>query len=174
MDTLLVNIRPETPADYDVVRQINEAAFETNGEASLVDALRVSVSPYISLVAERDGNVLGHILFTPITVDSDDHPWSAMGLAPMAVSPEHQKTGIGSTLVRAGLVECQRIGQTIVFVLGHPEYYPRFGFVSAPPLGLTCEYPVSDEVFMVAELERGAINGRIGLVRYAPAFNEHG
>ena len=172
MDSLQLHIRPETQADYDAVRNINEAAFETPTEAKLVDALRVSVAPYISLVAERDDDVLGHILFTPVTVDSGDTPWSALGLAPMAVAPGNQRHGIGSALVRAGLAECRRIDQPVVFVLGHPEYYPRFGFVPAPPLGLICEYPVPDEVFMVAELEPGAISSRTGLVRYAPAFNE--
>ncbi len=166
--------RLETQADYDAIRHINEAAFETPAEAKLVDALRVSVASYISLVAERDGNVLGHILFTPVTVDSGDTQWSALGLAPMAVAPDNQRQGIGSSLVRAGLAECRSIGQPVVFVLGHPKYYPRFGFVPAPPLGLTCEYPVPDEVFMVAELEPDAIRSRTGLVRYAPAFNDLG
>lgn len=174
MNALELHIRSETPADYDRVRQINKAAFETCGEAKLVDALRVSVTSYISLVAERDGNVLGHILFTPVIVSSDENLWAAMGLAPMAVAPENQRQGIGSALVRAGLAECLRIDEPIVFVLGHPEYYPRFGFVPAPPMDLMCEYPVPDEVFMVAELERGVISGRTGLVRYAPAFNELG
>ncbi len=172
MDSLQLHVRPETQADYDAVRNINEAAFETPDEAQLVDALRVSVEPCISLVAERDGEVLGHILFTPVTVHSGDTPWSAFGLAPMAVTPDNQRQGIGSALVRAGLAECLRNGQLVVFVLGHPEYYPKFGFVPAPPLGLTCEYPVPDEVFMVAELESGAISNRTGLIRYAPAFNE--
>ena len=174
MDSLHLNIRHETQADYDAVRHINEAAFDTSAEAKLVDALRVSVESYISLVAERDGEVLGHILFTPVTVDSGDTQWSALGLAPMAVAPANQRQGIGSALVRAGLAECRRIDQPVVFVLGHPKYYPRFGFAPAPQLGLTCEYPVPDEVFMVAELEPGAINSRTGLVRYAPAFNDLG
>ncbi len=172
MDSLQLHVRPETQADFDAVRHINEAAFETPAEAKLVDALRVSVAPFISLVAERDGDVLGHILFTPVTVDFGDTPWSALGLAPMAVAPANQRQGIGSALVRSGLAECRRIDQPVVFVLGHPEYYPRFGFVPAPPLGLTCEYPVPDDVFMVAELEPGALKDRTGLVRYAPAFND--
>ncbi len=172
MDSLQVHVRPETQADYNAVRNINEAAFETSAEAKLVDALRASVAPYISLVAEREGNVLGHILFTPVTVDSGDTPWSALGLAPMAVTPGNQSQGIGSALVRSGLAECRHIDRPVVFVLGHPEYYPRFGFVPAPPLGLTCEYPVPDDVFMVAELEPGALKDRTGLVRYDPAFND--
>lgn len=170
MDASHPHIRLETPADHHAVRHINEAAFETPAEAKLVDALRESVTPYISLVAEREGVVLGHILFTPVTIESDSGTWSALGLAPMAVAPGCQRQGIGSALVRAGLEACKQINQPIVFVLGHPEYYPRFGFVSAPPLGLTCEYSVPDEVFMVTELETDAIDGQTGLIKYTPPF----
>ena len=93
-----------------------------------------------------------------------------MGLAPMAVRPENQKQAIGSALVEAGLKQCEHAGIAAVVVLGHPEYYPKFGFVPAPPLGLTCEYAVPDEVFMVAELTPGALADRSGLIKYAPPF----
>ena len=168
---LKVSIRIEDKADHEAVRAINTQAFGQPDEAKLVDALRGSVDPFISLVAQLEGVVVGHIMFSPVRIESDAEPWSAMGLAPMAVSCEYQRQGIGGALIRAGLDKCLRLGQPIVFVLGHPEYYPRFGFVSAPPLGLRCEYDVPDEVFMVLELEPGAIAGRSGLVSYAAAFN---
>ncbi len=167
-------IRPEKEADFDAVRNVNRLAFGQAAEATLVDALRKSAELFISLVADDDNQVVGHILFTPVSLDSDDSTSTALGLglAPMAVLPEYQRQGVGSGLVRAGLRECQRVGVNVVVVLGHPEYYPRFGFVPASQKGLTSEYPVADEVFMAIELEPGALKGRRGLVKYRPEFAE--
>ena len=167
-------IRPEKEADFDAVRKVNTLAFGQAAEATLVDALRKSAELFISLVAVDDNQVVGHILFTPVSLESDDSTSTALGLglAPMAVLPEYQRQGVGSGLVRAGLRECQRIGVNVVVVLGHPEYYPRFGFVPASQKGLTSEYPVPDEVFMAIELEPGALKGRRGLVKYRPEFAE--
>lgn len=167
-------VRPEVSSDHDAVRRLNEAAFKQPDEAKLVDALRENVTPLISLVAELDDCLTGHILFSPVTVESDDTSWMALGLAPMAVAPDQQKQGIGSALIRAGLDACRALHEHVIFVLGYPEYYPRFGFVSASPLGLRCEYDVPDEVFMVIELEPGALAARTGLVKYAPAFGDLG
>lgn len=160
----------ETEADYVAVRQVNESAFGRPDEAALVDALRKTAHPQVSLVAELDGQIVGHIFFSPVTIESEASTFTALGLAPMAVLPEFQNQGIGSLLVRRGLEECQSINQEIVVVLGHPEYYPRFGFVPARQKGLRCEYDVPDEVFMVAELKAGALAGRGGLVKYSPEF----
>ena len=166
-----MHVRHEASDDCPAIREVNERAFGQPDEANLVDALRGKVEPFISLVAERDGRVVGHILLTPVTIDSDDGVTSmAMGLGPMAVLPECQQQGIGSQLVRAGLQECRKIGQFVVFVLGHPTYYPRFGSEPAPPKGLVCQWDVPDEAFMVIELRPGALAGRRGLVRYAEAF----
>jgi putative acetyltransferase len=110
------------------------------------------------------------MLFTAVMIESDAPAWTALGLAPMAVLPQCQRQGIGSHLVRAGLTACVRQGHTVVVVLGHPTYYPRFGFVPAAAKGLRCEYPVPDGVFMVAELVSGALDGRTGLVKYRPEF----
>jgi putative acetyltransferase len=90
----------------------------------------------------------------------------------MAVLPERQNQGIGSMLVREGLRECQRIGHDVVVVLGHPDYYPRFGFVVAKTKSLSCEYSVPDEYFMVAELSPNALKGRSGLVIYHSEFSK--
>jgi putative acetyltransferase len=165
-----VPIRAEQPQDAAAVREVNLRAFPTSAEADLVDALRAQVQPWISLVALQDGQVAGHALYTPVHVQSAV-PWAAMALGPMAVLPELQRRGIGSALIRAGLAGCRRIGHPVVFVLGHAEYYPRFGFAPAPPQGLTCDWPVPDDVFMVAELEPGALAGRTGRVKYHPAFD---
>jgi putative acetyltransferase len=163
-------IRIETPEDFPDVRRVNETAFGRPNEAALVDALRTVAHPYVSLVAIEDQQVVGHIFFSPVSIETDGPVPQAMGLAPMAVLPEYQRRGIGSLLVRDGLQECQRLGYDVVVVLGHPEFYPRFGFGRASDKGLRCEYQVPDEAFMVSELRPGALNGIRGLVRYHEVF----
>jgi putative acetyltransferase len=163
-------VRAERPEDRGAVRRVNELAFETAAEADLVDALREGGAAEVSLVAEEGGLLVGHILFSPVSVESEGGDWEASGLGPMAVVPERQGHGVGSALVSEGLRECLRLGREVVFVLGHAEYYPRFGFRPAGPLGLTCEFPTPEEFFMVAELRPGALAGRKGLVRYRPEF----
>ena len=148
---------------------MNSLAFETDDEAKLVDRLRYTDS-HIALVAVARGQVVGHIMFTPVTLDGERTTFA--GLAPMAVLPEYQNQGIGSRLVAEGLNECRDAGFTAVFVLGHPDYYPRFGFSTAKLKGFSCEYPAPDEAFMALELEMGALEGKNGLIRYNPAFNE--
>jgi len=165
-------VRTETIEDHESVRRVNELAFARCNEAALVDALRANARPYVSLVAVVHEEVVGHIFFSPVSVESEAGGFTAMGLAPMAVLPEHQNQGIGSQLVREGLKECRRIGQNIVVVLGHPNYYPRFGFAPASLKGLRSEYDVPDEVFMVMELTEGALNGRRGLVKHHPEFSK--
>lgn len=165
-------IRPETAEDLPAVHRLVELAFGQSSEADLVDALRDQAHPLISLVAVLEGEVVGHIFFSPVSIESERDRFTAMGLAPMAVLPDHQNKGIGSELVRAGLKECRRIGHDVVVVLGHPRYYPRFGFVPACGKGIRSEYDVADDVFMVAELTSGALGGRTGLVKYHPAFGE--
>jgi putative acetyltransferase len=163
------SVREEAPGDHAAIRDITTRAFGGQAEADLVDALRSAARPFISLVAVERGAVVGHICFSPVTID-DAVSSDAMGLAPMAVAPELQRRGIGSQLIRSGLDECRRRGVVVVVVLGHPGYYPRFGFVPARQMGLTCEYPVPDEVFMAMELAPGALRGPSGLVRYHAAF----
>ena len=167
----MIVIRDETDSDYEAVHRVNELAFDRPEEANLVESLRDAVPDLISLVAVSDHDVIGHILFSPVTVKGADSDFQAIALGPMAVLPEHQRTGIGSQLVRNGLDRCVRAGENIVFVVGHPRFYPRFGFVPARPLGFECEYAVPDDVFMVTELEEGALAGLSGMVRYHPAFN---
>lgn len=166
-------IRIEQRSDKDLVYAIHAEAFETSAEAGLVDALRIRARPFISLVAEEGNEVCGHILFTPVTL-SGVPELPIVGLAPMAVAPERQNQGLGSALVRTGLDECKRQGFVAVVVLGHPNYYPRFGFQPASKFQLRSEYEVPDEVFMVAELSPGALRGKTGVIRYHEAFRSLG
>lgn len=165
-------IRAETEADHSAVHEVNERAFGRAGEADLVDALRRNARPQISLVAELDGRIVGHIFFSPVSIESEGSNSYALGLAPMAVLPEFQNRSIGSQLVRRGLEESLSMGHEVVVVLGHPGYDPRFGFVTAKQKGLLCEYDVPEEAFMVVELREGALAGRRGLVRYRPEFSD--
>ncbi len=162
-------IRPEQEADHAAVRAVNTAAFDTAAEADLVDALRTQAQPLVSLVAEEKREVVGHILFSPVTLVGHAGLKLA-GLAPMAVTPAYQRKGIGSALVRAGLDYCRREGFVAVIVLGHPEYYPRFGFAPATRFGIGSEYDVPDEVFMALELQAGVLAGKTGLIKYHDAF----
>lgn len=165
-----ISIRLEQPADLAAIRQVNEEAFGRPNEADLVDALRRAAAVSASLVAEVGGVIVGHILFSPVTVDGPAGRFPAVGLAPMAVRPAYQRQGVGGQLIRAGLETCRRAGHELVFVLGHANYYPRFGFRPAQPLGLRWEVAVPVEVFMVAELRPGALAGRSGVMKYHPAF----
>jgi putative acetyltransferase len=163
-------IRAEKAGDRDAVYAVNVSAFETASEAKLVDTLREQVQPVVSLVAEDNGEVIGHIVFSPVSLSGYPN-LKVMGLAPMAVAPRQQRRGIGSALVRAGLDQCRQLGFAAVVVLGHPEYYPRFGFSTASQFGIDSEYDVPDEVFVALELEPDALSGKTGRVKYHAAFS---
>ena len=164
-------IRAEEERDWAAVHAVNLSAFETPAEANLVDALRDQAQPLVSLIAEDNGGIVGHIMFSPVSLSG--HPaLRIMGLAPMAIAPEHQRKGIGSALVRAGLDRCRQLGFGAVVVLGHSSYYPRFGFSSSARFGIGCEYEVPEEVFMVVELRAGFLDGVSGQVKYHSAFGD--
>jgi putative acetyltransferase len=121
------------------------------------------------MVADDDGEIIGHIMFSPVVLDG--HPeLKIMGLAPMAVVPARQRQGVGSALVRAGLEECRKLGFGAIVVLGHPDYYPRFGFSPSTRFGITSEYEVPENVFMVMELRPSYLHGASGTIRYHAAF----
>lgn len=164
-----MQICPEQPTDVAAIHALNTAAFERVAEADLVDALRKQASPLVSLVAIQGEQVVGHILFTPVTLSS--HPnLKIMGLAPIAVSPAHQKQGIGAALIQAGLQECRVLGYGAIVVLGHPDYYPKFGFVPTSQYQITCEYDVPPEAIMLIELIPGYLENKSGMISFHPAF----
>lgn len=167
----MILIRPEQPADipaiHDVVAQAFQQAFGSTAEADLVDNLRANGKAIVSLVAVDDDQIVGHILFSEVTLGDA----TIIGLAPLAVLPGRQKQGIGALLTNAGIEACRNKRYTAMVVLGHPEYYARFGFVPASGFGITSEYDVRDEVFRVLELQPGGLTNCAGLARYQPEFN---
>ena len=156
-------IRPAAPGDHAAIRAVEEAAFGQPDEAELVDRLRADVDALVELVAEDGGEVVGHILFSPMRNEAG---LSVAALAPVAVAPARQRGGVGGALVRAGLEACRAAGVDLVVVLGHADYYPRFGFSAQAAEALTA--PFSGPHFMALELTPGAL--RPMTVRYAPAF----
>jgi putative acetyltransferase len=165
-----VLIRPETPVDLDAIRHVNRLAFGQDDEAQLVDALRRGGYVQLSLVAEQAGQVVGHILFSDLPILTDTGEVPALALAPMAVLPEFQRQGIGSALVRRGLEVCKEQGHRIVIVVGHPHFYPRFGFSSKQAIHLVSPFSGEDS-FMAVALVPGALDNVAGRVQYPPPFD---
>jgi putative acetyltransferase len=161
-------IRPERDEDAAAVRRVHETAFSTAAEANLVERLRAGGKAVIALVAEDGASIVGHILFSPIALE----PLAGtvgLGLAPVAVLPDHEKHGVGRRLIQNGLAECHARGASFVVVIGDPPYYSRFGFEPAEKYGLRNEYGAG-EAFMVFELVSGALPPPGTLVKYAPEF----
>jgi len=169
----MITIRPEQPKDILSVHAVNESAFGQPTEANLVDTLRTACPDALSLGAVSDDQVVGHILFTPVTINSDELKVKGMGLAPMAVLPDCQRQGIGSRLVKAGMEILRQRHCPLLIVLGHPEYYPRFGFVPASRHGILCQWPdVPDEAFMVLILDNTILSKVSGTARYREEFDQ--
>lgn len=166
-----VHIRQETPEDRERVYDVNLGAFGRKAEAKLVDMLREVPGPGVSLVAEAEGDIVGHIMFTPVEVEHSDKGLLALGLAPMAVVPEYQRKGVGSVLVQAGVDACKELDVDVVFVLGHADYYPKFGFESAATFGLSYGAEEFGPHFMVLELTPGSLKRMSGLVQYRQEFD---
>ena len=166
----MIHIRPEKPEDRAAIYAVVLAAFGRPEEAQLVDALRDGghFDPRLSLVCQRDGQIIGHILLSRITIGSAP----ALALAPLAVTPTYQRQGYGSALLEAALQAARELGHQAVVVLGHPDFYPRFGFVPAADRGITAPFEVPREAFLVRELLPGALEGVSGIVTYpAPFFD---
>ncbi|MES9991593.1 MAG: N-acetyltransferase [Candidatus Thiodiazotropha sp.] len=167
----MMEIRKEKQSDRDAIYELNIVSFDNGPEAVLVNKLRATCKDYLSFVAIEDGVVVGHILFTPVTIDG--YEAIGMGLAPMAVLPSHQRKGIGSKLVRYGLEYLRTIACPFVIVLGHPEYYPRFGFELASKYRLVSQWEgVPDEAFMVVVFDQAALPKAGGIARYRDEFDE--
>lgn len=164
-------IRKEKNEDQKAVREINLNAFPTDVEATLVEKLRSSMDT-ISLVAVHEDKVVGHILFSPLTIENDEESFPALILAPIAVLPEYQKQGIGSKLIEKGIIECRNQGHSIIVLVGHPEYYPRFGFNSAEQNGIEHPFEVPENVFMVYELVQNTLINVNGVLKYSKVFED--
>jgi len=163
----VIDIREEQPTDIDAVRELNRQAFDQEQEGRLVDALRDAGAVTLALVAVSDDAVVGHILFSPLTVGAEE----GAALGPMAVRPAYQRQGIGSQLVTQGLARLRQRRCPFVVVIGHPEFYPRFGFGPAAALGLTCDWEVPAEAFMVNVLN-AELGGRLrGRAQYRAEFS---
>jgi putative acetyltransferase len=163
-----VVIRERRPADDAAIRRLNEAAFGGTYEATLIEDLRSAGLAALELMAWEEAEIAGHILFSRLDVTLDERPISALALAPVAVRPDRQRQGIGSALIREGLTRAGQRGWQAVILLGHPGYYPRFGFSAA--LARKLRGPFSGEAFMALELVPGALAGAKGKVVYPAAF----
>ncbi len=165
-------IRQETPNDVSAIHDLHVAAFAQSTEADIVDALRGAGALRYSLVAVEGDDIVGHIAISPVTITEDSKVVDALGLGPMAVRPSRQRQGIGTRLVNFWLEQLAEDKDNLVVVVGHPEYYPRFGFRRAGPCGIRWEHDVPDEAFMVLELRRGSLDQISGVVRFHPVFDE--
>jgi putative acetyltransferase len=162
-----IEIREEGPGDVATIRDVNKLAFGQDQEGNIVDALRSNGAVLLSLVATLNGRVVGHIMYSPLSLCEV----IGAGLGPMAVLPEHQRQGIGSQLVEAGNQRLEEAGCPFIIVVGHANFYPRFGFRPATAYGITCEWEVPDEVFMVLVLDQAKMHGVSGLAKYRPEFS---
>ena len=165
---MLIEIRAERPEDIASIRDVNRRAFGQNQEADIVDALRRNGAALLSLVAILDGQVVGHIMYSPISVGIAT---TGAALGPMAVLPEYQRQGIGGRLIEAGSQKLKEAGYPFIIVLGHALYYPRFGFKPASMYGILCEWEVPDEVFMLQVLHESKVAGVSGLAKYRREFS---
>jgi len=165
-------ITAETEKDYPEVYQVNALAFGQENESKLIEELRPTAHyiPELSLVAKLEGQLVGHILFSLIDIIDTNVRHSSLTLAPLAVHPDFQKQGIGSQLVAQGLAKARSLGYSSAIVLGHPQYYPRFGFVTAAQWNIRCPFEVPSEAFMAIELLPGGLQGKSGVVKFADAF----
>ena len=167
---VVIEIRDEQPGDAVAVREVNRQAFGQDDEGRIVDALRDNGAASLSLVAVDSGAIVGHIMFSPLSVG----PVVGAGLGPMAVVPGHQRQGIGSRLVKAGIERLRSTGCPFIVVIGHPSFYPRFGFQPAAVYALTCEWDVPPEVFMVNILNPDVVGSLRGVARYRAEFSAAG
>ena len=165
---MLIEIREERPGDVAAIRDLNNRAFGQDQEGHIVDTLRSNGAALLSLVATLDDRVVGHIMYSPLSVGGDV---TGAALGPMAVLPEHQGRGVGSRLVEAGNRKLKDAGCPFIIVVGHAHYYPRFGFRPASAHGIKCEWEVPDDVFMLLVLDPGKMQGVSGLANYRHEFS---
>jgi len=168
----VVNIRHEKSEDIPLIYSVIEQAFKRDAEAKLADKLRQACAEHLSLVADDNGTIVGHIMFTPVLVKNDKET-QGMGLAPMAILPSRQRQGIGAMLIRAGLQILQEKSCPFVIVLGHPDYYPRFGFQPASRLNIRSQWEgVPDDAFMILVVDDKAMHNMTGIATFREEFSE--
>jgi len=167
----MVNIREERPEDIEAIRMLNLTAFGQPQEGGIIEALRTNGGVLLSLVATIDERVVGHALYSPVSIGFNEKKVVGAGLGPMAVLPELQRKGIGSKLIEFGNMQLRERGCPFIVVVGHPEYYPRFGFRPASDYGIRCEWDVPDNVFMVLVLDESKMKGVSGLAKYRAEFS---
>lgn len=164
---MTIEIREEVASDIPAIRTVNQQAFAQHQEGRIVDALRSNGAALLSLVAVVNDEVAGHIMYSPASIGEV----SGAALGPMAVLPEYQRHGIGSQLVETGNRKLKATGCPFIVVVGHADYYPRFGFQPASNFGIQCEWPVPDNVFMVLILDAEKMEGISGLAKYRHEFS---
>jgi len=169
---MIVLVRPESEKDYEGITRCNNLAFNQKDEACLVEAIRKNPKyiSELSLVVEVITEIIGHILFFPVIIQSDSNNFTSLSLAPMSVLPEYQNRGIGTELVKSGLEKAVELGFESVIVLGHEKYYPRFGFKPASNWNIKSPFPVPDEAFMAIELIPNALTEVNGIVIYPKEY----
>ena len=167
-----ITIRSEIPKDYLKIARVNKLAFNRIAEAELVDSLRklAEFDPRLSLVAESKKEIIGHILLFPIHIMTEAGPFNILSLGPIAVHPEYQNQGIGGLLIKGGHQAAIEIGFSAVVLLGHPNYYPKFGYQQAVKWGLSNPWGNNSEAFMAIELVFGSLSGKAGMCIYPDAY----
>ncbi len=169
-----INLRHETINDYKEIKNINDLAFEQADEGLLIEKLRLNPDfiNKLSIVAEFNDKIVGHILFFPIKIQNDSKKHESLALAPMSVLPGFQNKGIGGQLITKGLEIAKELGFKSVIVLGHKDYYPKFGFLPASRWRIKAPFDVPDEVFMAIALVSDGLKNVSGIVEYPKEFEE--
>lgn len=170
----MITIRPEKPEDFRGIARVNDLAFKRKAEGKLVEEIRTlpEFVPELSIVIEQDSQIVGHILFTPVLVKDGEKSHQMLTLAPMSVLPDYQKTSVGKLLVIYSLQRARELGYKSACVLGHPSYYPKFGFKIASGWNIKSPFPAPDEAFMAIELEKGSLEKVQGTVVFPSVFDE--
>jgi putative acetyltransferase len=168
---MLINIREERPENIAMIRGVNIEAFGRSQEANLIEMLRTNGGILLSLLATNEDQIVGHILYSAVTVGSGERKIIGAGLGPMAVRPAYQRRGIGAKLIEFGTTRLKQSGCPFIVVLGHVDYYPRFAFRPASDYGLKCEWSVPDNAFMALALDESKIGGLSGLAKYRAEFS---
>jgi predicted N-acetyltransferase YhbS len=168
-----IKIRQEVNKDYKRVYEITKLAFGQEKESKLIEKVRKGPNfvPELSLVAEKDNEIVGHILFSKMKIVGESE-YETLMLAPLAVIPELQKQGIGGKLIKKGIEKAIELGFDSIIVVGHKDYYPKFGFQKASKWGIKCPFEVPDGAFMAIELTENALENKAGVVQFPEEFME--